>query len=97
MAPDPARREMTNGAMREARGVGREARSADGKREGKPMRTAVAAVVTILALAVGGHAAAGTVTGSWTMTVEARISGFEARTPGSRAVSPSSVRPRNAA
>jgi hypothetical protein len=34
------------------------------------MRTAVAAVVTILALAIGGHAAAGSVTGSWTMTVE---------------------------
>ena len=34
------------------------------------MRTAVAAVVAILALAVGGYAAADTVTGTWTMTVE---------------------------
>jgi len=34
------------------------------------MRTAVAVVLTILALAAGGHAAAATVTGTWTMTVE---------------------------
>lgn len=34
------------------------------------MRTAVATVFTILALASGAYAAAGTVTGTWTMTVE---------------------------
>jgi hypothetical protein len=34
------------------------------------MKTAMAAVFAILALGVGGYAAAGTVTGTWTMTVE---------------------------
>ena len=34
------------------------------------MKTAMAAVLAIVALAAGGYAAAGTVTGTWTMTVE---------------------------
>jgi hypothetical protein len=34
------------------------------------MRTAIAAAFAILAMATGGQAAAATVTGSWTMTVE---------------------------
>lgn len=34
------------------------------------MKTAMAAMFAILALTTGGHAAAGTVTGTWTMAVE---------------------------
>jgi hypothetical protein len=34
------------------------------------MKTAIAAAFAILAMSAGGHAVAGTVTGTWTMTVE---------------------------